>query len=195
MRRLSVAFALLLAACSSSDYDRPQDRPPARGDGGYGGGYSRARMRDSGPMLLDAIPEDNWWREPSLQLAANLTTDQIASLDRIFGDQRDELSRLERDLPIAQRDLRNALDADPANAQDINAAAQRVRDIRNSIFDRQVQIVSAERLVLSKQQWASLVDALHHQREEQRNNGGYPGYGGRGRRGGYPRGGVGRPWP
>ena len=191
MRRVCLALALLLSACSSSSYDRPQDRPR---DGGYGGGgYSRAR--NVAPMLLDVVPDDNWWREPSLQVAVNLTTDQISSLDRIFGDQRDELNRLERDLPIAQRDLRAALDADPANGGDINAAAQRVRDIRSSIFDRQTQMVSAERLLLSKQQWTSLVDALQRERQQRRDNEGYPGGYGRGRRGGYPRGGAGRPWP
>ncbi len=191
MRRVSIALVLLLAACSSSDYDRPQDQPPTRG--GYGG-RGGARMRDAGPMLLDMIPDDTWWRDNALAAPLNLTTDQFQALDKIANDQRDEIARLERDLPIASRDLRTALNADPTSAGDITAAAQRIRDIRSSLFDRQVQMLSAERLVLTQKQWTTLLDQLQQQRE-QRMNRGNDGYGGRGgRRGGYPRGG-GRPWP
>lgn len=154
------------------------------------------RMRDAGPMLLDMLPDDAWWRDPALASPLSLTTDQFQALDKIVNDQRDEIARLDRDLPIATRDLRNALNADPASGADINAAANRVRDIRNSLFDRQMQMLSSERLVLTQKQWASLIDALQQQREDQRRNRGNDGYGGRGgRRGGYPRGGVGRPWP
>jgi hypothetical protein len=80
-------------------------------------------------------------------------------------------------------------------AADIAIAAQRLRNIRDSLFDRQAQMLSAERLVLTKQQWSKLLDALQQRREQRfdRGDGGYPG--GRGGRGGYPRGGRGRPWP
>ena len=186
MRRIWIALPLLLAACTSSDYDRPQpqDRPPMRG----------ARVRDFGPMLLDVVPDDTWWRDPALAAPLNLSTDQFTALDRIANDQRDEIARLERDLPIATRDLRSALDSDPASANDISAAAQRVRDIRGLLFDRQAQMLSAERLVLTKDQWSRLLDELRQQREQRMNrNNDNPR--GRGGRGGYPRGGRGRPWP
>ena len=150
-----------------------------------------ARMRDFGPMLLDVVPDDTWWRDPALAAPLNLSNDQFTALDRIANDQRDEIARLERDLPIATRDLRNALDADPASASNINAAAQRVRDIRGSLFDRQAQMLSAERLVLTRDQWSRLLDELQQQRMNRNND--YPR--GRGGRGGYPRGGRGRPWP
>ena len=183
MRRVCLALALLLAACSSSDYDHPRDQP-MRG----------TRMRDTGPMLLDIVPDDTWWREPALATPLNLSTDQFTALDKIANDQRDDIARLERDLPVATRDLRHALDANPAVAADITGAAQRVRDIRSSLFDRQAQMLSAERLVLTTEQWSKLSDALQQQREQRnRNEDGYRG--GRGGRGGYPRGGRGRPWP
>ena len=153
-----------------------------------------ARMRDMGPMLLDVLPDDTWWREPALATPLDLSSDQFTALDRIANDQRDEIARLQRDLPIATRDLRTALDRNPATADDINAAAQRIRDLRASLFDRQVQMVSAERLVLTQDQWARLLDALRQQSEQRdRGDDGYRG--GRGGRGGYPRGGRGRPWP
>jgi Spy/CpxP family protein refolding chaperone len=177
MRRVCIALLLLLAACASSNNDRPR---PERG----------ARMRDMGPMLLDIIPNDTWWHEPALAAPLNLSSDQFAALDRIANDQRDDIARMQRDLPIATRDLRAALDANPATAGDIMAAAQRVRDIRASLFDREAQMLTAERLVLTKDQWSKLLDELQQQRDDRNrgndNNGG--------RRGGYPRGGRGRPW-
>lgn len=190
MRRVPLALALLLlAGCGSSGYDQPPDRHPMRGG---------ERIRDAGPMLLDILPDDTWWRDPLLAAPVNLTTDQFQALDRIANDQRDEIARLDRDLPTATRDLRNALDANPATAADITAAAQRVREIRAALFDRQVQMLSAERLVLSQKQWNTLLQQLRKQREDERMDRGEDGYGrrgGRGRRGGYPRGGAGRPWP
>ena len=151
-----------------------------------------ARMRDMGPMLLDVIPDDTWWRDAALATPLNLSSDQFTALDRIANDQRDDISRLQRDLPIATRDLRASLDANPAAASDITAAAQRVRDIRASLFDREAQMLAAERLVLTKDQWSKLLDELQQQRDDRnRGNSGNPG----GRRGGYPRGGRGRPWP
>ena len=151
-----------------------------------------ARMRDFGPMLLDVIPDDTWWRDAALAAPLNLSSDQFTALDRIANDQRDDISRLQRDLPIATRDLRTALDANPAMASDITAAAQRVRDIRASLFDREAQMLAAERLVLTKDQWSKLLDELQQQRDDR--NRGDDNYRG-GRRGGYPRGGRGRPWP
>ncbi len=185
MRRVLFAVLFLLTACGSSDYDRPPQGRPMRGTG----------MRQAGPMLLDVLPDDTWWRDNSLAAALNLSNDQFQALDRIAGDQRDEIARLERDLPVATRDLRSALNTDPTSAADITAAAQRIRDIRGSLFDRQAQMLSAERVVLTQKQWTTLLDQLQQQRG-QRMNRGNDGYGGRGgRRGGYPRGGGGRPWP
>jgi len=186
MRRLSALLVLLLiAACSSSDYDDPRGRP--------------ARVRDAVPMLLDVIPDDSWWRDFAIAEPLNLSEEQFKTLDRIAAEQRDEIARLERDLPVAAKDFRAALDADPTSAAGITTAAQRVRSIRDSLFDRQAQMLSAERLVLSGQQWTKLVRALQQQQRDERMNrrgtGDYPGGARGGGRGGYPRGGRGRPWP
>jgi Spy/CpxP family protein refolding chaperone len=191
MRRFSfLHIAVVLAACSSSDYDNPRDRrPPMR----------EPRMRDSAPMLVELVPSDDWWRDHEIALPLNLSNEQFVSLDRIADEQRDEIARIQRDLPIATRDLRAALDADPASSADILQASQRIRNIRDSLFDRQTQMLAAERLVLTRQQWATLMDQLQKNRREERMNrqdGGYP-RGGRGRGGdGWGRpGGRGRGWP
>jgi hypothetical protein len=198
MRRLSALLVLLLiAACSSSDYDNPRGRPPRGGDG-QGGGYGRpARVRDAVPMLLDVVPDESWWRDFAIAEPLNLSEEQFKALDKIAADQRDEIARLERDLPVAAKDLRAALDAEPTSVADITTAAQRVRSIRDSLFDRQAQMLTAERLVLSGQQWAKLVQELQQQRDDRnrRGNSDYPGGTRGGGRGGYPRGGRGRPWP
>lgn len=185
MRRLSIVLAFALAACSSG-YDQPPTQSPDRGP------YRRAAVRDAGPMLLDIIPDDVWWRDVALVEPLNLTNDQIAQLDKADRDQRDDINRLERDLPVAQRDFRNILQTQTPSAADITAAANRVRDLRNSLYDRQVQMLTAERLVLNDQQWAKLLSELQDRRQQRmnRDEGGYRG------RGGYPRGGRGgRPRP
>ena len=180
MRRLSIVLALALAASCSSNYD--QDMPPRRSD---------FRRAPAGPMLLDIVPDGTWWRDMSLVEPLNLTNDQLARLDKIASDQRDEIARLERDLPVATRDFRNILQTQSPAAADITAAANRVRDLRNSLFDRQVQMLTAERLVLTDQQWAKLQNELQDRRQQRmQDDGRYRG------RGGYPRGGRGRPgWP
>ncbi len=190
MRRLSLLLALVLVGCASS-YDQPQNEPPSRG--GYGGGgYRRAAARDMGPMLLDLVPDDTWWRDVALVEPLNLTNDQIASLEKITKDQSDEIARLQRDLPVATRDFHNILQTKTPTATDITAAANRVRELRDSLYDRQVQLLTAERLVLTDQQWVKLMDELQERRRQQMHRDeGYP----RGQRGGYPRGGRGRPWP
>ncbi len=193
MRRLSILLALAVLAGCSSGYDQPQPQnypPPQRGEGGYGGGYRRAAARDNGPMLLEVVPDSAWWRDFGLVEPLNLTNDQLAQLDKIEGDQHDEIARIERDLPVATRDFRNILQTKSPAAADITAAANRVRDIRNSLYDRQVQMLTAERLVLTDDQWTKLVDELQQRRQQRMNENPYGG-----QRGGYPRGGRGgRPW-
>jgi hypothetical protein len=74
-------------------------------------------------------------------------------------------------------------------SNDIDTAATRVRTLRNDIFDRQIQLLVAERSVLTKQQWKALQDAMHERpRDERRGNYGGPrgGFGGRGRGRGWP---------
>jgi hypothetical protein len=186
MRPLSIVLVLALFGCASSD--TPDDRPVR---GGRGGGYQRAAVRDAGPMLLEIVPDDAWWRDFRLAEPLNLSNEQNQALDKIAADNRDEIARLQNDLPVAVRDFRNALLVDPAVQSDITTAAQRVRSIRDSIFDRQAQMLAAERLVLTKQQWSKLLDELQARRDQRMDRNDSP----RGGRGGYPRGGRGRPWP
>jgi len=187
MRRVCLTLLVLLAACStSSDYDPPvQRRPQERPQG----------MRQAA-TLLDVIPDDTWWRDNLIAAPLNLTTDQFQALDKIATDHHGEIAKLQRDLPIAARDLRDALDADSISATDINAATQRVRDIRFTLFDRQAEMLSAERLILTKDQWIMLTEELQRRHEEQQrmNRGGEGGRGGQPGQSGYPRSGRGRPW-
>jgi len=88
----------------------------------------------------------------------------------------------------AARDLRTLLDTEKPSSPEIVTAAMRVRAIRDSAFEHQVQLLAAERSILTKQQWDSLQSAMQSERQERRDSG----YGGRGgRRGGR---GGGR-WP
>jgi len=178
-KTILITLSLLCVTCASSndDYQRPRQRPE--------------RMQAPSPSALDIIPLNEWWRQPPISDALNLSPDQFAKLDKIATDQRDEITRLDRDTATAMRDLRQAFDSNSAGVRD---AAQRVRSLRDSLFDRQVQMIAAERDVLTPEQWQSLQRELQRQREDRgegRRNGGYPGQGGR--RGGMG-GGRGR-WP
>jgi Spy/CpxP family protein refolding chaperone len=146
-----LAVAALFVGCSSTDSD--ERRPQAR------------RAPRTAPNAgMDFVPFTDWWHEPSISEALNLTSEQYAALDRIAADQRDEISRLERDNATALRDLRQILDANQPAAADITTAAGRVRALHDALFDRQIQMLVAERQVLTQQQWEALQQRLRAER-------------------------------
>jgi len=177
MKRLALVVIVAMVGCSSSDYDEgPRDR-------GYGGDRP-AMSRAGGGGMLDMMPPDDWWHDTRIAAAVNPTPDQIAKLDQIAKDHNaDDVTRLTRDSEVAMRDLRATLDSDSPAANDIVTAATRVRTLRNDAFDKQIQLLAAERTVLTKQQWKSLQDAMHERPREGRRgcNGPRGGFGGRGR--------------
>jgi Spy/CpxP family protein refolding chaperone len=186
MKRIAIlAIAALLAACSSTDPGEPgyapRNRPPMEGDGGLA-----AKRPVAGG--LDMLPPAQWWHQPMIAGAVKLTNDQMQALDKIGSDQSDEIARIDRDTMVAVRDVRQLLDSNQPASADIITAGQRLRDLRNSIFDRQLQMLAAERTVLSLDQWQTLQAQLQ-QRRTQRNQDNYPRRGGRGGTGGRGR------WP
>jgi hypothetical protein len=194
MKRV-VLIALVAVACSSSDYD---DRPQRGGFGGRGGNGAgtAADARGGGAGIQELLPPDDWWHDTRLTPSVNLTSAQLTALDNIARGRVDEIAKLERDSGVAMRDLRATLDADPVASGEIVNAAQRVRTLRDEMFDRQVEMLAAERTLLSKQQWSALQTAIRDARRDTRDDrrGGYPGgMGGRGGRGGM--GGRRPGWP
>jgi len=188
MKRFAVlaAIAVLAVSCSSSDSDRsvysPRSRPPM--DGGDGT-FAANRPMAGG---LDMLPPADWWRQPMLADAVRLTGDHVAALGKIATDQGDEAPRIERDMTVAVRDLRTLLDSSHPSQADIVTAGQRIRALRDSLFDRQLQMLAAQRSILSAEQWQTLQQQLQ-ERRQQRNQGNYPRRGGRGMGGGRGR------WP
>jgi Spy/CpxP family protein refolding chaperone len=176
MKRIAVfaAVAVVAVSCSSYDSDEPVYSPRAAGG-------SFATNLD---MLL---PPSDWWHQPMLADAVKLSADQMTALDKIAQDQGNDVRRIENDMTIAVRDLRALLDSNQPSQNDIIAAGQRIRQMRDSLFDRQLQMLAAERTVLTRDQWQTLQDQLR-ERRQQRNREGYP------RRGGRGMGGRGR-WP
>ena len=194
-----LAVSTLFLACSSSDNDEPvPDRRPQRG--GYGGGFGGGprndgfqRRRSENPGGLEVLPPDNWWSNPDLTQSLNLSGDQLQSLDKIGKEQGDEIARMQRDTQVAVRDLRDLLGTDKPATPDLIASGQRLRTLRDNIFDRQVQMLAAERSVLSQKQWQQLQDTLENPRQRNNDNGprrgmggGRGGFGGRGRGPGWP---------
>jgi hypothetical protein len=186
-RTLSLLALIAVAACSSDMDDR--DRRPATYPSGERGGFSRARAESSGDGL-DLMPPSDWWHDPRISVAVNLTPDQTSSLDRISNDQSAEIAKLERDSLVAARDLRQMVEANQPAAADITGAGQRLRGIRDALFDRRVQLLAAERTILTQQQWTALQDAIAASRNrdtDRPNRGGSGGRGGRGGTGGRGR--------
>jgi hypothetical protein len=180
-------LALVFAACTSDMDDR--DRRPQSYPGGDRGGAARARPEGAGDGL-EMMPPSDWWHDPRISVAVNLTPDQASSLDRMSNDQSAEIAKLDRDSMVAVRDLRQMVESNQPSAADITGAGQRLRGIRDALFDRRVQLLASERTLLTQQQWTALQDAIIASRNRDTNRPNRGGNGGRGGRGGM--GGRGR---
>jgi hypothetical protein len=184
-------IALAFVACTSDMDDRDR-RPPQGYPGGGGsdrGGLARARNDGAGDGL-EMMPPSDWWHDPRISVAVNLTPDQASSLDRISHDQSEEIAKLERDSMMSARDLRQMVESNQPTADDITGAGQRLRGVRDALFDRRVQLLAAERTLLTQQQWTALQDAVAASRTrdtDRPNRGGNRGRGGRGGMGGRGR--------
>jgi hypothetical protein len=192
MRKTPLAQELLLSiltfsffACSSDTDDRQPQSYPRRADGERRGGMARAAAGDG----LEMMPPGDWWHDPQISAAVSLTTDQTASLDRINKEQGEEIAKLERDSMVAARDFREVLDSSQPSVADITGAAQRLRGVRDALFDHRVQMFAAERALLTQQQWTALQQQMNASRNRQDGNdrGGYGRRGGRGGMGGRGR--------
>jgi Spy/CpxP family protein refolding chaperone len=183
-------LALAFVACSSDMDDRDRRPPQGYPGGGEGrGGFTRARAEGTGDGL-EMMPPSDWWRDPRISVAVNLTPDQVSALDRISNDQSAEIAKLERDSMVAARDLRQMVESNQPSAADIIEAGHRLRGIRDALFDRRVQLLASERTLLTQQQWTALQDAVAASRNRDTDRPSRGGQGGRGGRGGM--GGRGR---
>jgi Spy/CpxP family protein refolding chaperone len=135
------------------------------------------------------LPPGDWWHQPMIADAVKLTAEQMAALDKITSDQADQIARMERDSMVAVRDLRTSLEASRPSEADIIAAGQRLRSLRDALFDRHLQMLAAERAILSLDQWQTLQQQLQERRSQRNQDQGYPRRGGRGGMGGRGR------WP
>jgi hypothetical protein len=180
-RTLSLLALVLVFAACTSDTDGRDRRPPQGYPGGAEGrgGFARARGEGAGDGL-EMMPPSDWWRDPRISVAVNLTADQVSSLDRISHDQSEEIAKLERDSMVAARDLRQMIESNQPSAADITGAGQRLRGVRDALFDRRVQLLASERTLLTQQQWTALQDAIAASRNRDSNRlnrGSYPGRG------------------
>jgi hypothetical protein len=178
MKRTLSLLALVFVACTS-DMD---DRRPRGFPGGDRGGFARARAEGAGDGL-EMMPPSDWWHDPRISVAVNLTPDQASSLDRISHDQSAEIATLERDSMVAVRDLRQTIESNQPTAADITGAGQRLRGIRDALFDRRIQLLASERTLLTQPQWTALQDAIAASRNRDTDRPNRDGYGRRGRGG------------
>jgi Spy/CpxP family protein refolding chaperone len=173
MKHLSIfALTVLFVACAT-DNDQPV--------------YSPRNGPPPVAVALDMLPPADWWHQPMIADAVRLTSNQIAALDKIASDQ-DDITRLDRDMMVATRDVRSVLDSNQPSTADIVAAGQRLRTLRDTLLDRQIQMLAAERAILTQSQWQTLQQQMQERRSQRRQDNGYPRRGGRGMggRGRYP---------
>jgi len=194
MKRMRIAHALFLSIITltlvtcTSDTDDTDRRPRSYPDNPRAGGFQRAGGGGASDGL-DMMPPADWWHDPQISLAVTLTSDQIASLDRISHEQSDEIARLERDSMVSARELREMIESSQPSAADITGAGQRFRGVRDALFDHRLQLLAAERTILTQTQWQALQQAIASRNRPDRNNqGGYGrrGRGGMGGRGRFP---------
>lgn len=191
---LLAASALLAASCSSSD-----PAPPDRDRDGTAPPMMRPAGEEMRSRPEGLFPPANWWHSDDYTRTVTLDGDEVKRLDALQNDQGAEIARLERDLMLAVRDVKSALDApQPADA-DITAAGDRLRQLRDSLLGRQLTMLAAERAILTADQWRALEDAMQasmRRRPDGAGRGQRPGgMGGRGGRRGGMGGGMGGRWP
>ena len=184
MKRLLIVPALLLlATCATDDYNEPAPMPQRA---------PRAeRTSNATPGGLEIMLPNDWWRDEMIANAVNLRSEQVSALEKISTEQGQPITQLQHDSAAAIKDVRAALDADPVKSEDIIAAGDKLRNLRDTLFDRQVRMIAAERALLSTDQWHRLQDAMQQQRRDRMQQNPYGG--GRGGRGGY--GGRRPGWP
>jgi Spy/CpxP family protein refolding chaperone len=127
------------------------------------------------------LPPPQWWRQKELADVVKLTGEQRKKLDALSG-QGEEIARLERDLQIASRELRTALEARDASAKTIVAAGERLSALRTALFSREIRLLADQRAILTQPQWMKLqeqVEQFSPPRGEGRGPGRGPGPGGR----------------
>lgn len=112
-----------------------------------------------GPEFL--LPPD-WWQGGTFNV--KLTKEQTQKLDQLQNAQRDELTRLERELSAAAREIRAALDNRDANADRIVTAGNRFAALRDQLLRKQIALLAAQRAVLTQAQWSALQQQLESHR-------------------------------
>lgn len=176
MKRATLLIFLALGACATS--------APPPGDRGE-------------PSMISGLQLDlpaSWWHQASLAEPLSLTGEQFQKLDALQ-QQQEDVARMERDGMVAMRELREAIDATNATAPDIVAAGSRLRAMRDTMLERQIALVAAEREILTREQWRQLRDELAAERRPERGERGGERGRGRGPGGGWGgRGGGRRPF-
>ena len=178
MRTTLLLAMIALFGCATYDVPPEPDPEPYR--------EPRRERVEQRPRRIATTTEiglpSSGWREPVLAEPLALSSEQFQRLESL-GENQDEIDRLEEDAARATRELRESLMAKTATATDIVAAGKRVRELRDTLLDKQIALLAAQREILTYAQWDALQDALANEWRERRPEGGRRPMGGRGRGG------------
>jgi hypothetical protein len=108
-----------------------------------------------------------WWRDTKFAEPIALTAEQIVKLEALAPKQ-ENVARLESEAQVAARELRAIVDMPEVTTAQIVESGHRLRDARSELLEAQVDLVAAQRAILSIDQWIALERAVQEQRRSQR---------------------------
>src|SRR5215469_4205774 len=118
---------ILAAAFAAAQTTNPPSGP---GPGGLGPRHHMMDMGPGGPMM--GIPGD-WWRNSQIAQELNLSDQQKQQLSQIFSSHRSNLMALRGDVENEQGKLRDLLDQDQPQQDQVLAEVAQLQAARNAL--------------------------------------------------------------
>lgn len=147
-----ILFIVILATAFAA----AQTTTPPSGPGSGGPG-PRHHMMDMGPGMgpMMGIPGD-WWRNSEIAQQLNLTDPQKQQLSQIFSSHRANLITLRGNVENEQGKLRDLLDQDQPQQDQVLAEVAQLQTARNALEKEFTVMALSFRGVLTPDQWKTL---------------------------------------
>lgn len=146
-----ILFIIILAtAFAAAQTTTPPSGP---GAGGPGPRHHMMDMGPGGPMM--GIPGD-WWRNSQIAQQLNLTDPQKQQLSQIFASHRSNLIALRGNVENEQGKLRDLLDQDQPQQDQVLAEVAQLQAARNALEKEFTVMSLGFRGVLTPDQWKTL---------------------------------------
>jgi len=148
--RILFIVMILAAAFAAAQTTTPPSGP---GPDGPGPRHHMMEMGPGGPMM--GIPGD-WWRNSEIAQELNLTDQQKQQLSQIFSSHRSNLITLRGNVENEQGKLRDLLDQDQPQQDQVLAEVASLQAARNTLEKEFTVMALSFRGVLTPDQWKTL---------------------------------------